>query len=305
MILQQLYKDADAILKQTTGQSLPPSMYLLKKVRWIIELNDGEPPNFRSLSGEGKSGERGLADLVPNAKRTVGVRPILFADKPSYVLGIRIPDAKLDAGRNVEKDAVRTLEEFTAFKQLARLCAEQTGEPDAQRIADFLDSWDTQNPPSNLPTDLTRDHILTFEVNGEKITENQKVRAFWAQHGQAEEEEGAAPVLTQCLVSGQRGAVEEMMPVPVKGLPGGKSEMAIVSANAAAFESYGLKRAQTSPICRDAGRAIRAGTERPACFGKSPCAAAKHDLYFLVAAGQNTASHIRPKGGKRICKRGS
>lgn len=253
MILQQLYNDADAILRQTRGEELPPSMYVPKKIRWIIELNGEEAVQFSPLTGDDKKGERGLEMLVPSMKRAAGVRPLLFADKTSYALGIRVPDAKLDAGRDLEKDAIRTTEEFESFRNLVRKCAEKTGEPDVTRILEFLETWDPQNPPANLPSDLSRDNFFTFRVDGRLIVNNPKVRQFWAAYGQAEEEEQDTTAQMQCLVSGARGAIEEMMPLPVKGLPGGKAEMAIVSANAAAFESYGLKRAQTSPISRDAG----------------------------------------------------
>jgi CRISPR-associated protein Csd1 len=252
MILQQLYRDADAILRQTIGEGLPPSMYLRKRVRYIIELNDGQPVQFTPLAGEGKNGERGLEMLVPSTKRTAGVRPLLLADKPSYVLGLRIPDPKKDAGRDAEKDTARTIEEFVAFKQLIRECAEATESSEVQQVLAFLEGWDPQNPPIPLPDDLTRDTVLTFRVGNTLLVELPAVRQFWAAYGQNEEPEEGGAVM-QCLVSGRKGPVEEMMPIPVKGLPGGKSEMAIVSANVAAFESYGLERAQTSPICRDAG----------------------------------------------------
>ncbi|MGC8835098.1 MAG: type I-C CRISPR-associated protein Cas8c/Csd1, partial [Armatimonadota bacterium] len=46
-------------------------------------------------------------------------------------------------------------------------------------------------------------------------------------------------------------------PVKIKGVPGGQpSGTQIVSANSDAFESYGLERALTSPICRQCGERI-------------------------------------------------
>lgn len=86
MILQQLYQDAEAIVRQTRGEALPPSMYAPKKIRWVIELAAGKAAQFRPLVGEGNQGARGLEMLVPSAKRTAGVVPLLFADKTSYVL---------------------------------------------------------------------------------------------------------------------------------------------------------------------------------------------------------------------------
>ena len=38
MILQQLWADADAIMKQTGRGQLPPAMYMPKRLRWIVDL---------------------------------------------------------------------------------------------------------------------------------------------------------------------------------------------------------------------------------------------------------------------------
>ena len=219
--------------------------------------------------------------------------PVLLADKPSYTFGVRFADPKRDAGRDLKKDAARTIQEHQSYKDLIRACAETTGDADMARGAAFLDSWDTDNPAINLPAELGRDDLLTFRVDGRLPMEDVKVQAFWAQTaagGRAEETEKElelglpAKSAMQCLISGENGPVEEMMPVPVKGLPGKKSEMAIVSANANAFESYGLTRAQTSPISREAaerfGQALNAvlGSDRPPRPGR------QHHLCLLVAA---------------------
>lgn len=255
MILQQLYRDSGAILKQT-GKEEPPAMYDLRPVRWVIELSSDEriPVHFSPQVSDGKTGERGIARLVPNAVRSSGVRPLLLADKPSYVLGMRIADAKVDAGRDAERDTIRTAQEHQAFKEIVRRCAATTADEDVAVVARFLDSWDPANAATTVPADMTRDHLITFRVDGERLpVENLAVQTFWAMSGQVEAGENNTLAM-QCLVSGVHGAVEKSMPVMIKGIPGGQSSgTAIVSANASAFESYGLERAQTSPICRDAG----------------------------------------------------
>lgn len=270
MILQHLYADANAILRQTrAGGEALPSMYVPKRVRWSIELDTDQnrPPHFAALRGEGKAGEkRGLERVLPDCKRTVGVRPILLADKPSYTLGVRVADAKRDTNRDAERDRLRTQEEHEAYKTLVQACAERTGSADMACIAAFLGAWNPDEPLLPLPDDLGAGDLITFTVDGRDPSADPAVRRFWAANGrtETESEEGgdaagesrdaAAGPLMQCLVSGAYGPVEEMMPVSVRGIPGGQtSGMQIVSANAAAFESYGLKRAQTSPICRDAG----------------------------------------------------
>ena len=261
MILQQLWKDADAIMTQTGRGSLPPAMYMPKRVKWIVELSHDPrlPVSFTPTVGDDK---KGVERLVPFIKRTVAVVSIPLADKPSYTFGVRFADPKRDAGRDLEKDAARTALEHQSYKDILRACADATGNGDIARIAEFLAAWDLADPDSILPAELSRDDLITFRVDDALPIEDTAVQAFWAKaaagEGTAEAEEELelglpASSAMQCLISGAVGPVEEMMPVPVKGLFGGKPEMAIVSANAAAFESYGLPRAQTSPISRPAG----------------------------------------------------
>ena len=263
MILQQLYADSDAIFRQTDGDEdeALPSMYNRKRIRWEVRLyTDGRITEFFPLTGDGKGGERGILRPVPDCKRTVGIRPILGADKTAYTLGIKVADPKQDAGRNAATDAMRTAKEHAAFKALVAICAEAN--PVLAPVAAFLSGWDPANPLPALPPGLTRDDMFEFTVDGKRVVEAPQVQAFWASYGRDDTApptieavgEGNADSPTQCLVSGLRGPVEEMMPLVVKGIPGGQpAGMHIVSANAPAFESYGLKRAQTSPISRDAG----------------------------------------------------
>ena len=261
MILQQLWKDADAIMTQTGRGSLPPAMYMPKRVKWIVELSHDPrlPVQFTPTIGDDK---KGIERLLPFIKRTVTTKPILLADKPSYTFGIRFADPKRDAGRDLAKDLARTVQEHQVYKELVKKCAEVTGNQDVARIASFLENWNPDDPEPILPVELGRDDLITFRVDDTLPIEDAAVQAFWAKaaagEGAEETEEELelglpAKSAMQCLISGQNGPVEEMMPVPVKGLFGGKSEMAIVSANANAFESFGLTRAQTSPISRAAG----------------------------------------------------
>ena len=262
MILQQLWKDADAIMKQTGRGSLPPAMYMPKPIKWIVELSHDPrlPVQFTpTLTEKNKGVER----LAPSMKRTsLAIRPHLFADKPTYTFGIKLADPKLDYSRNLDNDAAHTAKQHQAYKEMVHACAEATGNADVALVADFLDNWNPRQLPLEMPDGMTRDDWLTFRVDDSLPIENPDVQAFWARTAagdgvlktEVELELGIpAKSAMQCLISGENGPVEEMMPVPVKGLWGGKSEMAIVSANANAFESYGLTRAQTSPISRAAG----------------------------------------------------
>ncbi len=257
MILQQLHADADAILKQTGQAGAIPSMYVPKLLRWVVEIDsEGRvPPRFtETVTTNAKGKEIGIQRLLPDTKRTVGITPFLLADTPAYALGwLSADDLK---GKDEARERARAAQKFAAFRALAADCARQTDNPDVQAIADFLSAWNPQAPPVPIPKEMTGAHTVTFRVDyGPYPIDDPAVRRFWAARGQSEGRELAVDGMAmQCLLTGARGLVEDIMPVAVKGIPNGQpTGTHLVSANFAAAESYGLKRAQTSPICRDAG----------------------------------------------------
>ncbi len=236
MILQQLYHDAGTILKE----ELVPPMYDRKPVRWLVRLEeDGRFLGYQSLGGD-KDNKRGLPRMVPYLGRTSGVRPILLADSPAYVLGIALD----------EKEK-RPAEKHTAFKDLVKRCADETGDPDVKAIDTFLSQHDPAKPLPPEADGMTAADLVTFQVGDRLPTDNPDVQAFWAKSAKPEPEKGAN--VAECLVTGLVGPVESSLPGLLKRIPGGQSAgIALISANAAAFESHGWDRAQTSPISREA-----------------------------------------------------
>ena len=236
MILQQLYRDADRIL----GENLPPPMYDTKPVRWVIQLaSDGTFLNFQPLGGA-KENKRGLPRLVPYPGPRAGnvIRPSLLADTPAFVLGFAPEDS-------------RAAIKHSAFKALVHRCAEETSSPLIGAVDRFLASWDPA-ADNSLPSELTAADLITFQVADEWPVDEEDVRAFWAKVARPTQE-NVGGFLTQCLVTGLVGPTEKSLPGTLKRIPGGQSSgVALVSANEVAYESYGLERAQTSPISGDA-----------------------------------------------------
>lgn len=255
MILQQLHADADAILKQTGQKGAIPSMYVPKLLRWVVEIDStGQvPPQFtETVTTNAKGKEIGIEHLLPDTKRTVGIVPLLLADTPAYTLGLLFTDDL--KGKDEAKERARAAQKFAAFRALTTDCARQTQNPDVLVIAQFLDTWNPDAPGAQVPPEMTGAHTVTFRVDNSPLypVDDPAVRRFWAARGQAEATAG--DMAMQCLLTGARGPVEDIMPVAVKGIPNGQpTGTHLVSANFAAAESYGLKRAQTSPISRDAG----------------------------------------------------
>lgn len=228
MILQQLCADAEHLLPD-----MAPSMYDRKPVQWLIDLNeDGRLNGFVPLTGEEKGGK---SMLVPFLIRPgTGIRALLLADRPAYVLGLA--------------DDHRVAAKHEAFKELVQACHEATGSEAVHAVDLFLRSWDPMAHPA--PEEMTPKDLLTFRVGDLLPIDLPEVRAFWAER--CTRQPGSGDM--ECLVCGALGPVEVSLPLPLKGIPGGQtSGTALVSANAKAFESYGLDRAQTSPICKACG----------------------------------------------------
>lgn len=230
MLLQRLEADADHIV------SLPPPMYDMRPVKWIIDLAaDGTYLGIVSTAQEGDSRDRGKLRLVPYVKRTSGIRPILLADTPAYTFGMAQDDARAAA-------------KHEAYSALVTACADATGAASVQAVAHFL-----AGPPPVLPDDMDPSDLITFRVGRELPIDLPSVRAFWRETVQEWEANGEARV-GECLVCGRRSRIPMMLPVPTKGIPQGQSSgTSLVSANYEVFESYGLERAYTCSVCAECG----------------------------------------------------
>lgn len=216
--------------------NLPPTLYSELAVHYIIELNNegkflglidrSEPSSPRS--------RRGLPMMVPEIRRTSGVRALLLCDKADYVLCYEDSAGLRQA----------------AFLDLLRRCAAVTEEPAVAAVLRFLESSPLDS--LTLPNDFQPADRITFRVEGVYPVDLPSVQEFWAaeNNGQAAD----ATVVMQCVVCGQRKPVLARLQGTIKRVPGGQtSGTSIVSANAEAFESYGLEASLIAPTCADCG----------------------------------------------------
>jgi len=156
MLLQRLEADADHIV------SLPPPMYDMRPVKWIIDLAaDGTYLGIVSTAQEGDSSDRAKPRLVPYVKRTSGIRPILLADTPAYTFGMAQDDARAAA-------------KHEAYSALVTACADATGAASVQAVTHFL-----AGPLPVLPDDMDPSDLITFRVGREFPIDLPSVRAFW------------------------------------------------------------------------------------------------------------------------------
>lgn len=238
MLLQRLKE-----LTERPGFELAPTLYVQGPVRYLIDLDiNGRPLSPRPIDRADPSTprtRRGLPLLVPQVQRSSGIRPLLLADKADYVLG--------RVGSNDKPDRVAACHQ--AFLELLDKCAQETEAPEVYAVQRFL----TNRPLDQLILDDEFDPsgIITFRVDGVFPIDLQEVRAFWAA---VNDPAAAGAEVMQCLVCGRQRPVLGRLQAKIKGIPGGQtSGTSIISANAEAFESYGLKASLIAPTCADCG----------------------------------------------------
>lgn len=237
MLLERLREYADRL------DDLPPPMYQPTPVRYVLALDSqgrqlGEPVDTKT-----ENDKRGKVRFAPHVKRTVAIAPKLLVDTAEYTLGI---------GREGGKpERVRVQHE--RFTALTRHCAEQTNEPSVWAVVRFIEALgDTPDLVAlRLPHDFDPGANVTFEVDGVYPFMLPSVQAYWAQVASIPAD---SPVM-QCLVCGELRPPVERLPIAIKGIPGGQTAgMALISANARAFESYGLEASLIAPTCEDCGQ---------------------------------------------------
>jgi CRISPR-associated protein Csd1 len=159
---------------------------------------------------------------------------LLLVDNAAYVLGIPKGEA--------EKDAARARACQTAFRELVADCAQRSGDNAVAAVLRFLDGPGAAQ--LSLGEDFDASANLSFRVEGELPFERRAVQRYWAEINEPQEN------VMQCLVCGETRPALERLKGVIKGIPGGQaSGTSIISANASAFESYGLEASLISPIC--------------------------------------------------------
>lgn len=232
MFLQRLADYAEQL-------GLPPPLYQERAVRYVIQL-DLQGHYLHIVDCASQERKQGLLMAVPDCKRSVNIRPFLLADTAEYVLGVAREGSK----------ALRVQKQHHAFVTLVYACAQQTAEPAVQAVARFLETLDLS--VLALPQDFDTTARLTFEVDGGiRPIDLPVVQAYWATVAAV----GDPEQTMQCLVCGQSRPAVERLPITIRGIPGGQSTgMALISANEAVFESYGLTASLIAPTCEACGQ---------------------------------------------------
>lgn len=247
MLLQRLKDYADA----GRVENMAPVGYKETQIRYIVELDasGGCLGVVDQAQGGSAREKRGKAMLAPHAMRAYAIRPKLLADNAEYALGI---------ARDAAKQG-RVDESHQAFVALVRACAEETGEVAVQTVLAFLESGADVRP--HFPSDFEPGMVVTFRVGDTVPIDLASVRAFWARRSGGSDAEypdgdgiGDQGDRMECLVCGQVRPAMRRLSYKWQGVPNGQtSGLAVISANANAFESYGLEESLIAPTCAECG----------------------------------------------------
>lgn len=235
MLLQELNEYADRL-------ELPPHLYADAPVRYVIELDLNGKPRSRQPTDTADSTNpatrRGQRRPVPQIQRSSRIRPILLADHSEYTFGLQ---------RDEERSGKRAADCHRAYLGLIEHCAEETKDPSVAAVLAFL--RDDPITQLDIPPDFDRSATLTFRVDSTFPVDLPSVQRFWAESNEAPDR----PKM-QCLVCGETKPVLDRLQAKIKGIRGGQSSgTSIISANADAFESYGLKASLIAPTCGSCG----------------------------------------------------
>ena len=237
MLLEKLCEYAERL-------DLPPTMYVKTAIRWLIDLDlQGHLYGFVATEGRGGKRDRGKEILAPHIGRSSGVRAKLLADNGEYVLGVA----------RERSEPKRAAQCHADFIELVKQCAEATQEPTVKAVLLFLEHLSVSSPA--WPTDFDPTHVLTFRVDGTLPIDLPSVRRFWSSIATSSDGSAdPAPDLMQCLICGEVRYPVKRLSMKIKRIPGGQTAgMALISANAPAFESYGLEASLIAPTCQECG----------------------------------------------------
>lgn len=218
---------------------LPPPMYQLTPIRYMIHLDaHGTYQGIDELT-ESK-GKTTISLEAPSCKRSSGIKPKLLVDNGEYTLGI---------GRE-KSDPRRVQEQHTAYITLIHECALVTRESSVIAIEHFLLAPDSAHIRTEKP-DFDPAGNIAFKVDGLSPIQLDSVKQYWAKKAAAASD---TEHTMQCLVCGSWQPPVERLPIVIKGIPGGQATgLTLISANAAAFESYGLTASLIAPTCEACG----------------------------------------------------
>ncbi|MEW6753803.1 MAG: type I-C CRISPR-associated protein Cas8c/Csd1 [Candidatus Latescibacterota bacterium] len=255
MILQALYQLAER------ENLVEDPDYEPRPIAWLVHVDEqgglsGIVGTHTVPPAEGRRRPRPVPRtyLVPReAARTSGDYAFFLFDKAEYVFGL---------DPSLQRPAAKLTTRAALFRTKVRTCLEATGDQAVRAIDRLLAALAEGRQQVALPEGCAANDLFAFvyapDVD-QLVTARPTVREHWRKLREAPAGAGARYT---CLVTAQAVAEPGLFP-PIKRVPGGApSGVGLVSYNASAFESHGLKSNENAPICRAAAEAAATALNR-------------------------------------------
>lgn len=239
MILQELHSLYKR-LENDTAYELAPTGYSLQKISFCVVLHpDGRLHAIEDRRIDGHSQQiRVLGTTKPPGS---GLNPCFLWDNTGYMLGYKPNDPK----------PARTKETFEAFKKRHLAVETEIGSSSFSAVCRFLETWDPDKSTEHPVLNEIATGFGLFQIIGQTAYVHQDIciDAWWRKQF-ANVSSSDAPI-GQCLLTGKIAPIARLIPM-IKGVAGGKAQMALIGFNDSAYESYGKEQAFNSPISEEA-----------------------------------------------------
>lgn len=241
-------------------QRLPdaaPYGYSTEKIGFCLVLSrDGSVAELIDLRDSDKK-RSPKSMVVPACPKRSGQtpRPNFLWDNINYALG---------AGKLSDETDKR----FDAFREKHLAYLSDLNDPEIQAFCAFLHNWNPVDVTKYFAADDLPTQGIVFASSGSHrdhfLHENHEATTFWQRERYlwvAVEGKSTKPAI--CLVNGELSEIARTHP-PIKGMSGvgGKSEMALVSFNDNAYESYGHEQGDNAPVSEAAAFAYTTALNR-------------------------------------------
>ena len=237
MLLQALAQYADSRLKH---EQKDPA-FVRKRIGYVLNIgNDGEflgIEEFLPVTRPGLTNRRTNILRVPRLPhpRTSGAHPFLGCDNAGYVLGFG--------------------EKHVAFTKLLEEAAAATSDPALCSCVGFFGRKKEVNSARRefAARNTKPGAWIALSVNG-PVIERKRVRTYWrrifARELEAAVQESSAGM---CLISGQQGPVVRTHAkiTGVTTVGGNSTGVSLISFGQEAYQSYGWRQAENSPVAPD------------------------------------------------------
>jgi CRISPR-associated protein Csd1 len=248
MLVQALAEYADHYLKD----QLNDAAWEQKPVPWALEISRlgsflSAVPRMTSVTRGKKQVQVPMSMSVPRSpvNRNSGEHPLLGADDIAYVLG----PGPWTPDRTADKEKAE--KHHQAFVALLRHAAAVTGDEALASCVLFYDRPEELEKARASLHEAKAGALVALSCE-RPLVEFDAVQSFWRQHYQDAFATRMEGHLGECLISGKTGAIAPTHE-SIKGVSslGGRAEAALMSFDKEAFQSYGWKKNENSPVSPD------------------------------------------------------